>query len=156
MRDRRLLIPPSLGVACSGQKVPKAVLWSSTPMSCCSLLRHLPPALERLSKRKGIVIVALTNCYLTVSYITLSFLWPFPFPFLADSQLMMITPWILDFAFQLSAIPPRSWPGGLLSIYTGPIHRILAPCMEMGTLEGSLSLCHPVGFNLRSIRRINR
>ena len=33
MRDRRLLIPPSLGVACSGQKVPKAVLWSSTPMS---------------------------------------------------------------------------------------------------------------------------
>ena len=57
-------------------KCPKAVLCSSTPMSCCSLLRHLPPALERLRKNakcaKGIVIVALKRIItLPVSFFTL-------------------------------------------------------------------------------------
>ena len=142
MRDRRLLIPPSLGVACSGQKVPKAVLWSSTPMSCCSLLRHLPPALERLSKRKGIVIVALTNCYLTVSYITLSFLWPFPFPgrFTTDDD------YPVDFGFCLSIVGYTSqiMAGGLaLDLHraypqnTRPLHGNGDPGGQPVTLSSS-------------------
>ena len=59
---------------------------------------------------------------------------------------------MVAFAFHIIGYTSQITAGG-----TGPIHKILAPCVWNDDPEGgSLSFCHPVGFNLRSIRRINR
>lgn len=61
MRDRRLLIPPSLGVVCSGLRCLRRYYGYYTDVLLQPLATPPPPALERLRKRKGIVIVALMN-----------------------------------------------------------------------------------------------
>ena len=116
-------------------------------MSCCSLLRHLPPALKRLLERlrnaREIVIVCLSLLpYCIVPYLTL------PYLFLSLSSppsKVIIVIHGVGYTSQITA-------GGLLH-YTG-LSTEYSPKREGGSPGGWLSFCHPVGLNLRSNRHI--
>ena len=124
-RDRRLLIPPSLGVACSTLRQS----FTDVLLQPAASLRHSPPALERPtsgSETPG-------KSYLTVTYLTLP-------NFLSTSFApILINLSVHQFAFQLPAALPRSQPR-ICSITSAYPHytrlKREARCMEAG--------CHSV------------